>query len=256
MDDEAREAERRWRASPDDASAERAAATLRRARRPVPWDLLAALPRWRTSMGVAERFAATPPRPEDGYPEEVLATAEARLGLRLPAALREWLALLGRWPGISRLDRLVVRPWSLSLESGLLVVLSDGASRASIREADLAREDPPLFVEEEVGRGTVAYPVARTLSEAVLREVALHGPWGRDVRSGDSGGGFDADRRATAAGYRFLRSGWPLPPGRWEYWDLHGDDDTLVIQGPRGQLIVRARTADAWARAEPLLRQT
>lgn len=253
VDDEAREAERRWRASPDDASAERAAATLRRARRPLPWDLIAALPRWQASLGIATRFAATPPRPEDGYPEEVLAAAETRLGLRLPAALREWLALLGRWPGIARLDRLVVRPWHLSLESGLLVVLIDGPSRVSVREADLAREDPPLFVEEEGGHGHVAHPLARTFDAAVAREVAIVGPWGRGVRSGGPvETHHDGHRRVTAAGYPFLPSSWPLRP--WEGWSLHGDDDTLLLLDGQQRLTVRARTPEAWARAEAVLR--
>ena len=84
--------------------------------------LFAALPAARPARwGLVDEFIEIwhpPLGPEDGYPEDDLRAAEARLRCQLPAALREWYALAGRRTDVwSRQDHLAA-PDRLRVEPG------------------------------------------------------------------------------------------------------------------------------------------
>ena len=245
-----RELLRAWRRDPTDpVAADACAAALHRARVELPWELIPALSRWRQPLGLVARFAAQPPAEADGWPEAELLAAEARLGFRLPVALREWYRVVGRWTGAPLLHGWMVTPAELVLLDGLLVVLRNVDARASIREADLGRVDPLLFVENErrSEAGELEGPLSRTLGGRLLLELARDGPWDREVRSGTLG---------VHSGC-FHKAGLPLLPGGGrleQHWtdSLHGDVDLLVVGTAGLQVHIRARTAEAWERAVAL----
>jgi uncharacterized protein (TIGR02996 family) len=115
-----------------------------------------------------------------GYSEEELTAAEARLGFRLPAALREWYSLAGKRKDVwSQQDRLV-RPLELDLEpndDALIIRYENQAcERWGIRRQDLGRDDPPIFQFEEPARNsptTTAFAAFVLLYEAKFARGVL-----------------------------------------------------------------------------------
>ncbi|GAA1998888.1 SMI1/KNR4 family protein [Catenulispora subtropica] len=111
----------------------------------------------------------------DGCDEAELAEAEERLGLRLPTALREGLALLGRRQDLQQQDPLR-RPAQLVVVDGVLVFRTEnqGCAHWGVPEADLGRDDPPVVVQTD--RGEWRPFLDRTSSafvELVLTETLL-----------------------------------------------------------------------------------
>ncbi|WP_203881723.1 SMI1/KNR4 family protein [Planotetraspora kaengkrachanensis] len=97
------------------------------------------------------RFAEawmTPLGDGDGYSEEELNAAEDRLGLKLPAALREAYMLFGRRDNLCRTMHRLESPAELHVDedAGLLVyhVENSGVWVCGIRLTDLGLEDPPV----------------------------------------------------------------------------------------------------------------
>jgi hypothetical protein len=114
---------------------------------------------WRFATAFARDWSARPLAPGDGVDESELQAAEARLGLRLPAALREAYLLLGRRADLtSRHDNLLA-PDEIHLDDdrGVLVFRVENQSCAywGVRVADLDQDDPPVLV-----RPDVAAPIA------------------------------------------------------------------------------------------------
>src|SRR6266568_4776093 len=100
-------------------------------------------------------FAAawlTPIEPGDGYPDAELDAAEARLGLRLPAALREAYALFGRRNDLVRNQDVLLRPEKLYVFEGALVyqVENQACARWGVLLADLEAEDPAAVVRSDL----------------------------------------------------------------------------------------------------------
>ena len=123
---------------------------------------------------------------ESGCTRETLAAAESSLGRSIPTVLREWYALVGeRQDLVGKQDHLL-RPHQLKLEYGRLVfhVENQWCCKWFIREADLDRADPPVFVDLDPwpsGRpsDTVA-PAASSTTEFCLhmlvQETVISGP--------------------------------------------------------------------------------
>jgi len=90
------EAERRWRASPDDDHAVEALLGLYdRLDRLAPAALLRRSQRWKPLAACIARWYARPLGDQDGVAHDALLAAEERLGLRLTTVLREWYLLVG-----------------------------------------------------------------------------------------------------------------------------------------------------------------
>jgi hypothetical protein len=86
-------------------------------------------------MPDAENFAATaawllgrPLTAEDGVPEAECAAAEQRLGLRLPAALREFYLAVGREPAITQSFECFAEPNEWMVSDGKIVFLEENQS--------------------------------------------------------------------------------------------------------------------------------
>jgi hypothetical protein len=90
----------------------------------------------------------------DGWSETDLAAAEERLGLRLPAALREAYALLGRREDLTGNHDTLRAPAELEVdETGEALVFRDenqGTARWGIPLTDLAQEDPPVRMRPDL----------------------------------------------------------------------------------------------------------
>ncbi|MFB4317586.1 SMI1/KNR4 family protein [Actinomadura sp. 21ATH] len=100
------------------------------------------------------RFAAdwsTPLSPADGCSEEDLSAAEERLGVRLPASVRDFYKLLGRRPDLTSNQDRLLPPAGLHFdESGQALVFRDenqGCAQWGIPVQDLHLPDPPVVFQ-------------------------------------------------------------------------------------------------------------
>jgi hypothetical protein len=87
--------------------------------------------------------------PTDGCSAESMGLAEERLGVALPAALREWYALAGQSAIWSMQDHFL-GPEGLRVEGDKLIlsIENQNAVRWGIPLSELGEEDPPVFVSE------------------------------------------------------------------------------------------------------------
>jgi hypothetical protein len=102
---------------------------------------------WQFLRGFAEtwRSALTD---SDGFSEADLDAAEARLGLRLPAALREAYQLFGRRADLTSLQDTLLEPADLHLDDQVLVFRVENQAVAAwgIPVSELGQPDPPVFI--------------------------------------------------------------------------------------------------------------
>jgi uncharacterized protein (TIGR02996 family) len=102
----------------------------------------------------------------DGYSEEELQEVESRLGVRLPAALREWYGLAGKRDEVWSKQDPLVYPGNLTLLPGDTLVIRNENQRMEawgIMGEDIAKDDPPIYL--------FSYPwkISPTLSAFALR---------------------------------------------------------------------------------------
>ncbi|WP_316527708.1 SMI1/KNR4 family protein [Kitasatospora brasiliensis] len=99
---------------------------------------------WAFVRGFAAHWGE-PLGPEDGFTDAELDAAERRLGLRLPAALREAYRLFGRRADLTSSHDVLLTPDELHVLDGALVYRAEnqGCAHWGVPLADLGREDPP-----------------------------------------------------------------------------------------------------------------
>ncbi|HEY8482244.1 MAG TPA: hypothetical protein VIL71_20660 [Spirillospora sp.] len=104
---------------------------------------------WTYIRGFAATWC-TPLSPGDGTSEAELTAAETRLGLRLPAALREAYALFGRRTDLHGNLHELLSPDALHVDDGKETLVfrkeNQGAASWGVLLADLDAEDPPVRV--------------------------------------------------------------------------------------------------------------
>ncbi len=120
----------------------------------------------------------TPLQEGDGYAAEELDAAEQRLGLKLPAALREWYQLAGKRTDLFDIDPYGFSdPHELSIEEDdheVLWLFAENASGCLMgySEQDLSQDDPPVYVEGiSIAEGL--WLANETFSEFIL-QVIVH----------------------------------------------------------------------------------
>ncbi|WP_262403276.1 hypothetical protein [Actinomadura sp. CNU-125] len=124
------------------------------------------------------RFARewrTPLVPGDGCEASELARAEGRLGLALPAAMREAYALFGRRADLtSRQDRLLA-PEKLRVDDGMLVyrVENQHVVEWGVPLSRLADDDPPVCFRGYEGRRNYLERFSLACVEMVMSESVL-----------------------------------------------------------------------------------
>jgi hypothetical protein len=114
----------------------------------------------------------TPILPGDGCDESEIARAEARLGLALPAAMREAYSLFGRRSDLtSRQDRLL-SPDQLRVEDRALVyrVESQHVVEWAVPLSHTAEDDPPVWFRDT---GAVSEPWRNYLGRFSLASVEI-----------------------------------------------------------------------------------
>ncbi|QDY77314.1 SMI1/KNR4 family protein [Streptomyces qinzhouensis] len=202
---------------------------------------------WDFIRAYAAEWSAAPLGAGDGCGAEEIAAAEERLGLRLPAALKEAYALLGRRPDLTD-NHDVLRPLAeLELdEAGEALVFRDenqGACRWGIPLAEAGLDDPPVVIRPDLldkaeerwepwlGR------VSHCFVEIVLAE-SVHVPEELSAFLD----GTAADEVEAAGG--FVRLPFPdYPPGDTEPTRWYAGPDALVRS--EGVSYLRARTEEA-----------
>ena len=134
----------------------------------------------------AERLKSTfatllrPLTPEDGQPEASISVAEARLGLRLPAVLREYYLLAGRVDRFNRAHNQLRRPEELSVDGGKLVFLEENQCVVfwGVEVGTPTEDDPPVYQAENVrGRPTEWYLEHKQCSEFLIVMLHLQAVW-------------------------------------------------------------------------------
>jgi hypothetical protein len=199
---------------------------------------------WRFVRRFAARYAGRRIGPGDGWDEEELRAAEARLGARLPAALRAAYALVGRRDELTRVqDRLVTPAWSAAEDPGRVLVFrmeNQGVTRWGVPLEAVAEPDPPVVFEAPGERSWRPYldRVSVACVEMVLSEWLLGGdPGCADSRELD-----DASLSLLAARFRRL----PLPD--YPFWPDPDGDPPRWFDAPGAVLREDAGTW-LWVRA-------
>ncbi|MFI6154608.1 SMI1/KNR4 family protein [Kitasatospora sp. NPDC051170] len=107
------------------------------------------------AWALVEGFAAhwgKPLGPDDGFAGAELDAAEARLGLRLPVALREAYELFGRRADLTSNQDVLLTPDELYVMEGALVYREEnqGCAHWGVLLDDLDQEDPPAVVRPDL----------------------------------------------------------------------------------------------------------
>lgn len=204
---------------------------------------------WRFLTGFAADWRA-PLRPGDGNDAAELDKAEQRLGLRLPAALREACMLFGRRDDLCRNQDRLLPPDELDVRAGALIYQegNQGAVHWGILAEDLDADDPPVVARPDL-RETSAQrwePWADRLSAALIECVMSETLYYGDGLS-DAGEVFGMEERAFEPLPALSRAG-----SRWLLGDnalLHFHDGSWVTVRVRSREAfgsVRAAVAADW----------
>lgn len=182
-----------------------------------------------------------PLRPGDGCDASELGKAEERLGLRLPAALREAYLLLGRRDDLCRNQDRFLPAAGLQVCDGALVYAAEnqGAAHWGIRLDDLGAEDPPAVMRPGLaGKSAERWePWTDRLSAAIVELVMSETLYYGDGLS-DSGEMTGMEEGA------FDPLPGMLPPDSGSRW-LLGDDALLHVYDG-SWLTVRVRSREAF----------
>jgi hypothetical protein len=218
-------------------------------------DLFAIVPddraeRWERLAALVEGWwsALTP---ADGVPEDELRTAEASLGIALPAALREAYARFGQRDEVTRSHETLLPPRRLRRKEGMLVVWVAEGTHWVIRESDLALPDPPVVLRERtlgVWHEHPALPSEPSVSRFFLWKALEHANEASRYSNWVYSEG-DVEPVAAELGRRFSLLGFgvverPPPATR-----LYGGEDVLIAVRPTEGIKLAAANLAAYRRA-------
>jgi hypothetical protein len=199
-------------------------------------------------------FAATwrsPLADGDGWSEADLDAAEARLGLRLPAALREAYQLFGRRTDLTSLQDVLLSPADLKVKDQALVfrVENQAAVFWGIPTAELEQPDPPVVLRMDLAdKGAERWDswldrFSHACVELVLSESLFSSEDLGDNRELAEGESSTLEQRFTRLPLPdYPTSQTTVPAVRW-----FADPDLIIRDDQRTWIWVRARTAEALA---------
>jgi hypothetical protein len=137
--------------------------------------------------GFKERLASLlavlvrPLTSEDGESEARISDGEPRLRLRLPAVLREYYVVAGRFDRFNRAHNKLLRPDEWSVDGGKLVFLEENQCVVfwGVEAGTSPSDDPPVYQGQKVrGRPTDWYLEHERCSEFLLVMLHLQAVWG------------------------------------------------------------------------------
>jgi hypothetical protein len=138
-------------------------------------------------QGFAERLASVlkrlvrPLTTADGESEASTSEGEVRLGVRLPAVLREYYLLAGRLDRFNRAHNRLLRPEEWTVDGGKLVFLEENQCVVfwGVEAVTSPIDDPPVYQGQKVrGRPTDWYVEHERCSEFLLVMFHLQAVWG------------------------------------------------------------------------------
>lgn len=208
------------------------------------------------AWGFIARFTAewlVPLADGDGFAEDELQAAERRLGLRLPDAVRELYALLGRRDDLTSNQDALLPPRRLGFDdSGQALVFrveNQGCAQWGIPVHGLHLPDPPVLLRLDglASRPEPWRPFLERFSLACVEMVLSESVLGPDSDGLDNRECDEAAVRILETRYaRLPMPDYPMwavpegPPIRW-----YGGPDVLIRDDARTWLWVRARTPEA-----------
>jgi hypothetical protein len=138
--------------------------------------------RWALLREVIAQWHA-PPQAQDGIAVDQWEEAESRLGIVLPAGLREWYALAGGRRDIwSRQDHFLhPRDFRQNGDFLVFIVENQNVVEWGIRSEDLSEEDPPIYVSSADDPGEWLKE-SETVSDFALQMFAYCLKWSDTCR--------------------------------------------------------------------------
>ena len=211
--------------------------------------LLQAIPedrdgRWRLAIEFGEHWIR-PLSEADRVASARLDATEARLGLRLPAALRSWYETLGCPRNIWSAQDTLLPPEKLRMEGDLLVfyVENQGVWSIGYRSSHLGDDDPPVAIDEE-GLGEGIRTLCPSASLLALQMLAYAVKFARPVEEHLVGYWTEATLRAIER--RYARTALPsLNLFRQETIHYEGPDALIEVSGGDGYLYPSFRSDEA-----------
>jgi hypothetical protein len=93
------------------------------------------------------RYLGRPLAANEGIEEREIEATEARLGIDLPEAMRDYYRITGRCNALNAIHNALIAPDALHFDGEYLVFMDENQSVVSwgLRRADLAEKDPPVW---------------------------------------------------------------------------------------------------------------
>jgi hypothetical protein len=198
--------------------------------------------RWRLLRKLVEAWFPVKQLP--GVAVTTLDMAEDRLGLRLPAALREWYELAGDHPDVwSRRADLRAPPDFRFIRDTLVFYRDEEAGACwGIRRNDLRMEDPPVVIDARRGEGWMAE--SKTTSAFAIQMLLWNVKWGGSTAT-FAGNGPSGSRVVALIEQAY--PALPLPDWNWPLFPTRffGKDNVLIELDGEEWIWVTAR--EQWA---------
>lgn len=160
----------------------------------------------------ADRLRATwamldrPLGPSDGTPEAIIAAAEARLGITVPAVLRTYYLLTGRDRRFNQAHDQLVDPSDWSIVAGKLTfaVENQGVVYWGVGVGPASGDDPPVYqAQGSSGEETDWFEEHALCSEFLLVMLTLQAIWG-GCPVGAVSGAFEDEPEHRMAGWMLV----------------------------------------------------
>lgn len=138
-------------------------------------------------MNYSERYENTiaalarPLEPEDGVPEEEIAAAEERLGIRLPAALREFYLIAGQFDQFNLAHNRLYTPEEWEVRDGKLIFMEENQVVVvwAVEGNSALEDDPPVWQGVPLEGQPMEWNIEHTLcSEFLNLMLYLQGVFG------------------------------------------------------------------------------
>jgi len=252
-DQRLRALERQLEAAPDDlALLEELIRAYPRAGVAAPVHVVRRRPRWRRLVDFVARFYVQPIEEAGGNTEAELCEVEARLGTKLPVALREWYRFVGNRLEDANQDRAVPLE-SLRVSGDAVAVWRENQGCWSVGvPLNSAEEDPEAVVSHGASMGPISEALQGLLLSDTLVGALSHahrGPLG--PLSADVAGG----HQELVTRWGRVQSRYPVrpePPTPFFEDPYLGDDDVVI----RGQSFEDSAEWVMWMTASGEARQT